>query len=195
MKAATIPMDITGTELEPWTGVVLAGGRSSRMGQDKARLAWRGQPLLTHACATLAAAGAAAVVVSGDYPEWGGLADTTPGLGPLGGVARVFEALPDGALLLMPVDMPLLTPSLLRVLASHDTAACAAYRDYILPLRVRVDAGSRAVLAQLLADPEGRRSLRALHEALGGEFLELPSGWRAELVNCNTPDEWQAVNP
>lgn len=188
-------MGTTGTDTQPWTGVVLAGGRSRRMGRDKARLPWRGQSLLAHACATLTAAGAARVVVSGDYPEWGGLPDATPDLGPLGGVASVFSAHPVGVLLLMPVDMPLLTPDLLGTLASHGTVACTTYRDHILPMRVRLDAGSRAVLAQLLSDPNARHSLRALHGALGGDFIDLPPAQRAALVNCNTPDEWQAVNP
>jgi molybdopterin-guanine dinucleotide biosynthesis protein A len=165
------------------------------MGQDKARLVWRGQTLLAHASATLRAAGAAKVVVSGDYPESGGLPDAMPDLGPLGGVASVFAALPDGVLLLMPVDMPLLTPALLRALASHGFGACATYRGHILPMRVRVDDHSRAVVARLLFDPTARRSLRALHGALGGDSIDLPSALRAELINCNTPDEWEAVNP
>ena len=112
-KLATTRMGITDTEPTPWVGVVLAGGRSSRMGRDKARLAWRDQSLLAHACATLQAAGTCEVVVSGDYPEYAGIPDALPALGPLGGLASVVDALPDGVLLLVPVDMPLLTPELL----------------------------------------------------------------------------------
>ena len=80
---ATTRMGITDTEPTPWVGVVLAGGRSSRMGRDKARLAWRDQSLLAHACATLQAAGACKVVVSGDYPEYAGIPDAVPALGPM----------------------------------------------------------------------------------------------------------------
>ncbi|GAB3749780.1 molybdenum cofactor guanylyltransferase [Lysobacter olei] len=187
-------MDTTDTEPPVWIGVVLAGGRSSRMGQDKARLTWRGQTLVEHACATMMAAGAARVVVSGDYPEWDGLPDATPDLGPLGGLASVFAAVPDGVLLLMPVDMPLVTPGLLRALASARASACVTFRDHVLPVRLQVDAHSRAVLAGLLGDPAGRRSLRTLRHALKGASIDLSPAQRAELVNCNTPDEWQAVS-
>lgn len=193
IKVVITPMDPTATEPQPWTGVVLAGGRSSRMGQDKARLHWRGMTLLAHACETLAAAGAASVLVSGDYPECGGLPDAVRDQGPLGGIASVFGAVADGVLLLVPVDMPLLTPQLLAALAGHDDAACVAYREHVLPMRLRVDARSRAALARLLADSARRRSLRALHGALDGLSIELPPTQRAQLVNCNTPDEWQAV--
>lgn len=192
---ATTPMGATGTEPESWTGVVLAGGRSSRMGRDKAHLAWRGRSLLAHACATLQAAGATSVIVSGRYPDYAAIPDTQPGLGPLGGLASVIEAVPDGVLLVVPVDMPLLTPVLLQLLAGHDTAAGAAYRDHILPMRLRVDDRCRTVVARLVSDPAARRSLRALHEALGGEFIPAPPEHLAELINCNTPQQWEAVAP
>lgn len=194
-KDATTAMGTTGTESDPWTGVVLAGGRSSRMGRDKAHLAWRGQTLLAHACATLRDAGATNVIVSGPYPECGGIPDTEPGLGPLGGLASVIDAVPDGVLMVVPVDMPLLTPALLQLLAGHDATACAAYRDHILPMRLRVDDRCRTAIARLVSDPTARRSLRALHEALGGKFIPAPSEHLAALVNCNTPQQWEAVAP
>lgn len=187
-------MGNTGTELPHWTGVVLAGGRSTRMGRDKAGLVWHGKTLLAHACATLAAAGATRVVVSGDYPDWDGIPDAMSSMGPLGGLASVFAALPDGVLLLVPVDMPLLTQELLKTLAGQDHVACATYRDSVLPMRVRLDSHSRGALAKLVSAPTERRSLRALHDALGGEFLELPPGQEAALANFNTREEWQAVS-
>lgn len=188
-------MSTTDTEPDSWTGVVLAGGRSSRMGRDKAQLAWRGQTLLAHACTTLQAAGAAKVIVSGHYPECGGIPDTAPGLGPLGGLASVIEAVPDGVLLVVPVDMPLLTPALLQLLSGHDATACVAYQDHILPMCLRVDDRCRTAIARLVSDPAARRSLRAFHEALEGEFIVVPPGHLAELVNCNTPQQWEAVAP
>lgn len=184
-----------GTELRPWTGVVLAGGQSSRMGRDKAQLPWRGQTLLAHACATLQAAGASRVLVSGDYPGFDCVADGAPGLGPLGGVASVVAAVPDGVLVLIPVDMPLLSPALLRQLAADEQAPCVVYRDYILPMRLAVDARSRAVIDRLLADPAAGRSMRALHAALDGASIRPQVGAATELVNCNTPEQWQAVAP
>lgn len=188
-------MGITDAESIPWVGVVLAGGRSSRMGRDKARLAWRDQTLLAHTCVTLQAAGARQVVVSGDYPEYGGIPDALPALGPLGGLASVVDALRDGVLLLVPVDMPLVTPALLHELSRHRATPCVTYRDHVLPMRLVVDSNARGVITRLLSDTAARRSLRALHAALGGEFIEPRTGQLAELVNCNTPEQWQAVAP
>lgn len=188
-------MGTPGTESQPWTGVVLAGGLSSRMGRDKAQLPWRGQTLLAHACATLQAAGAVRVLVSGDYPGFDCVPDGAPGLGPLGGVASVVAAVPDGPLVLIPVDMPLLSPALLRQLAADGRARCVVYRDYILPMRLSVDALSRVLIGRLLADPAAGRSMRALHATLAGVSIQPKVGAAVELVNCNTPEQWQAVAP
>ena len=173
-----------------WTGVVLAGGRSSRMGRDKAGLLWYGKPLLHYMADLLREAGASHVAVSGDYPEMGGIPDTERGLGPLGGIASVAAAMSDGTLLIVPVDMPAITAPLLATLASSD-ARCACYRDHMLPLRLQLDARLRDWLPEALRLPPNRRSLHALHIAMDGVFLPLPEHAAAQLDNLNTPEQWQ----
>jgi molybdopterin-guanine dinucleotide biosynthesis protein A len=173
-----------------WTGVVLAGGRSSRMGRDKAGLLWHGKPLLHHMADLLREAGAARVAVSGDYPEMDGIPDTERDLGPLGGIASVAAALPDGPLLIVPVDMPAITAPLLATLVGSD-ARCACYRDHMLPLRLQLDARLRDWLPEALRQPPSRRSLRALHAAQDGIFLPLPEHAATQLDNLNTPEQWQ----
>lgn len=175
-----------------WTGVVLAGGRSTRMGRDKALLDWQGQTLLEHMQAQLRAAGARRVVVSGDYPQAGGVPDRAADLGPLGGLASIAEVLADGVVLLVPVDMPRLGVALLRELMQVD-APCACFIDHILPLRLHLDAPLRDWLRQAAAMPPAQRSLRALHRHLQGVHLPLPAGAAAQLANCNTPAQWQEL--
>ena len=95
-------------------GVVLAGGRSSRMGTDKAGLLWRGQSLLEHMRELLQEAGAVRVLTSGPYVGAGGLPDQEADMGPLGGLLTLAQTQVDGVYVLVPVDMPLLSASLLR---------------------------------------------------------------------------------
>ena len=91
--------------------LILAGGRSRRMGRDKASLIWRGHSLLDHARRLAQAAGADPVLISGRKD---GLADPLPDLGPAGGVlalVRHWQAAVDclpARWLLLPVDMPAL---------------------------------------------------------------------------------------
>ncbi|MFA5684337.1 MAG: molybdenum cofactor guanylyltransferase [Lysobacteraceae bacterium] len=176
-----------------WTGVVLAGGRSSRMGQDKALLPWQGQPLLQHMQTLLQQAGATRVVVSGDYPGFDAIPDRIGELGPLGGIASVAEALPDGVLLLVPVDMPLLTPALLAALAAAD-GRCVCYPDHVLPMRLHLDEVTRQWLQHAPQLPHRQRSVRAMHAALGSAHAPLATDGERQLINCNTPDEWAAIH-
>ena len=173
-----------------WTGVVLAGGRSSRMGRDKAGLVWQGRSLLQHMGELLREAGAAKIVVSGDYPDAGGIPDAERDLGPLGGIASVAAALADGPLLIVPVDMPTITAPLLARLAGSD-ARCACYRDHMLPMWLRLDARLRAWLPEALRLPPRQRSLHALHAAQDGVLLPLTEQDAERLGNLNTPEQWR----
>ena len=70
---------------------ILAGGKSSRLGSDKARIVWQGKPLLAHAAASVAPVAASITVVADvadKYRDLGyqTIADLQPGLGPLGGI-------------------------------------------------------------------------------------------------------------
>lgn len=79
-----------------FTGFVLAGGSSRRMGRNKALLEVNGTPLVLHACAALETAGASTVsVVGGDAAAFGALGlvtvrDEHPGEGPLGGIVTAL---------------------------------------------------------------------------------------------------------
>jgi len=173
--------------------VLLAGGRSSRMGRDKALLDWHGRPLIEHQIATLYAAGVDAVRVSGPYPNHGGITDNHLNCGPLEGIATVVDSLPgDADLLVIPVDMPRLDAALLRRLWPVTGAGCVRLFDHVLPMRLRLDAISRCVLDKLLARSKpATRSLRALQTHVGLYEIPLRAGDAIRLQDCNTPGEWQ----
>ncbi|HEY4581607.1 MAG TPA: molybdenum cofactor guanylyltransferase [Lysobacter sp.] len=171
-----------------FTGVVLAGGRSSRMGRDKALLAIDGGTLLDRAIALLRDAGATRVLVSGDRPAHDGIPDAFPGLGPVGGIASVLTHVDDGAMLVVPVDMPALDVDTLCVLFEATAAVSAAhFVGHPLPWSAYVDARVRAQVAALAAGGEGP-SMRALHAAVGG--IEWPAPDAARLRNVNAPADW-----
>ena len=97
-------------------GYVLAGGRSSRMGQDKAALHLSGATLLEIALRKLEPVCDEVAVVGPGMAGVRTLADDSPGCGPLGGMeAALAEGRGEWAAFL-PVDMPLLPDGLLRAL-------------------------------------------------------------------------------
>jgi molybdenum cofactor guanylyltransferase len=97
-------------------GYVLAGGKSSRMGVDKALLELAGKPLVHHAVVKLRRV-CADVHLLGNRKElafYGPLVrDVHEGRGPLSGVEAALEHSPHGWNLLMPMDMPFLPTALL----------------------------------------------------------------------------------
>lgn len=73
-------------------GAVLAGGRSSRFGSDKAEALFEGRKLFDHAADSLLAQVDALVVAGRDWPGLPTVADLPePGLGPLGGLAGALD--------------------------------------------------------------------------------------------------------
>jgi len=106
-------------------GYVLAGGKSSRMGRDKALLELAGRPLAWHAVAKLRRVCADVQILSSS-PELAAIAplvrDMHPGCGPLGGLETALGHSWHEWNLILPVDMPFLPSAFLdnwvrRVLA------------------------------------------------------------------------------
>lgn len=178
---------------EGFTGVVLAGGRSSRMGRDKAMLDFRGRPLLDHMLALLEQAGARETLVSGDRAGYRCVRDEVPGEGPVGGIAAVIDGYA-GPCLFVPVDMPLLTPGLLRSLVSalHD-ATSARFTGHILPWAVLVDDAARNAVHRSAAARGPSRSVHAMQAAIG--VIDIAVEEDGAFLNLNTPDDWRAASP
>lgn len=179
--------------------LILAGGQSRRMGQDKAMLSWQGQSLLEHMVDVLQRAGARRIWRSGPYTDADALPDIQPGLGPLGGLSSLAHAAEDGVYLVVPVDMPLLDVGLLKLLpqalsSSAVEVGAMRFSGFVLPMALRLDATNRAVIEHVAAGEKSARSLRALHQALAGSEIPVPEAADERLRNCNTPEEWRELS-
>ncbi|MGE3477549.1 MAG: molybdenum cofactor guanylyltransferase [Rhodospirillaceae bacterium] len=182
----------------PTFGVlILAGGRSSRMGADKASLPYRGVTLLSHMRTLAAQSGAASVLVGGG--ALAELKDPVAGAGPVASLCALAEyALPEtvpSRWVVLPVDMPMLEPTLIRRLAAAPARA-AAFTGHPLPLALTLDAETRAAFARvkirLLA--QDSVAVRQVLGLLGGQDLGASDSETAQLINVNTPDEWSRLN-
>ncbi|MBT0586021.1 molybdenum cofactor guanylyltransferase [Alteromonas oceanisediminis] len=178
-------------------GVVLAGGRSERMQQDKAALMWQGRSLLDTQCnlmKTLVHQGLIdQYVTSGRQP--GALHDHFADKGPVGGILSVIQQLSlttGDTLLVCAVDMPRLTGetlSPLMTISSQRQASCY-YHDSYLPVCLRIcDALLSQVYSQTSKTPS--RSVKSLLKLANG--VGIPCERPEQLVNVNTPQQWQAL--
>lgn len=102
-----------------FSAVILAGGKSSRMGRDKAELTLAGETLLERQLKLVHAVGATEVFISGrvgtDYSRFGCpvLTDNFPQAGPLAGIESALHICRYPLLLVLAVDMPQMTAAVL----------------------------------------------------------------------------------
>jgi len=108
-----------------FSAVILAGGKSSRMGQDKAWLQVDGESLLARQVRLVREVGASEVFISGrantDYSSFDCrvLQDRLVDAGPLAGIESALATSSSSLLLVLAVDMPKMQVGLLRHLASR----------------------------------------------------------------------------
>jgi molybdopterin-guanine dinucleotide biosynthesis protein A len=101
------------------TGVVLAGGKSSRYGSNKALVRIEGIPLIERITAVMQSLFEQVFLITNTPEEYAYLgfpmyADLIKGLGPLGGIYTALTAISNGGGFFVPCDMPFLNPYLIR---------------------------------------------------------------------------------
>jgi molybdopterin-guanine dinucleotide biosynthesis protein A len=165
-------------------GAILAGGRSSRFGSDKAQALLDGRALIDHAKAVLAPHIDGLIVVG---ERAGGIPDLPRGdLGPLGGIAA---ALDHGAthgyrcVLTIGCDMPTVPAGLIAALLRRGPSFCAD-----APV---LGHWSSALGAQLLAHIETAPDRSICGWALGIGAIPIPAP--GGLANVNTPTDLDAL--
>lgn len=166
-------------------GAVLAGGRSSRFGSDKAQASWHGRSLAGHAAALIGRHVDRVVVVGGSGGEIADLPE--PGLGPLGGIAGALDFAASqgfGAVLTIGCDMPRAPAELIAALLRRAPAYCVD-----APVLGHWPA---ALGAQLMAHLSGAdRSVGRWARSVGA----LPVASPVALANINTPADLDALTP
>lgn len=107
----------------PVTGILLAGGQSSRMGSDKAWLEFEGKPIIEHVINRVRPLCSELYIVANDRVAYEPLglpiiSDVFPGKGPLGGLYSGLLAAPRHHCLAVACDMPFLNVSLIEYMMS-----------------------------------------------------------------------------
>lgn len=112
-------------------GVVLAGGKSSRFGEDKALAVWDGKTLLERAVDLLSSLQLDPVVIANPGRDYSFLNcpvvnDLIPEKGPLGGLYTACTLFSERTLLVLTCDMPLLNQNILTRLINQHQYFCSA---------------------------------------------------------------------
>ncbi|MBE7159850.1 MAG: molybdenum cofactor guanylyltransferase [Williamsia herbipolensis] len=186
----------------PLAALVLAGGASRRMGEDKAALDLGGQPMLTRIVTELRRrCDPITVVAAADSPAYRAFSgdtdlvwvtDEDPGTGPLGALAAgLTDAAARGlsAVFVCATDMPLLRAELVDELAAglgaDDEAVIAVDAQRQHPLAAIYRSSCAVRLTELVAGGE-RRLLAALDEMVVHRVGVSDPSW---LTNVNAPED------
>ncbi len=184
----------------PVSGAVLAGGRSSRMGRDKAFLPLDGVPLVTRQTALLRSLGIDELLISGrpgiDYrvPDARVVTDRVPDAGPLAGLAAVLTAARHPWVLVVAVDLPHIPPTYLQSLLAAGAGLIGVVPHGPHGYEPLVALYPRSFLVQIeTALAEHQLGLqRLLHTAVQQHQMkrvEIEESERPFFVNWNTPED------
>lgn len=175
---------------------MLAGGNSTRMGQDKASITFANNSLLAHTKAIMHHAGIKETVVSGNNYQ---VADLYPNQGPVSGILSVIAQYRPQSLIILPVDMPLITSELIKQLIMHGQLKQQAtfYQGNRLPLFLPINGFTELAMNKV----KQQMSLNSNSQQTKGpsiqDFLEnvpqqaLKISDERLLINTNTPNQLQ----
>ena len=184
---------MTGREM---TGLVLAGGRSTRMGTDKALLEIDGVRLVDRAVAILAEVCISVVVATGQRRiaalQVEQIADG--GVGPLGGIVAGLRCTGTPLLAVVAVDMPWASAGVLRDLAARwdgHPAVAPRVAGVIQPLHAVYATAWTATFADLLED--GQRSPSRALEDIGALLVDDITAEAQVWRSVNAPEDLAAL--
>lgn len=182
--------------------VILAGGKSTRMGQDKAFLEFSGQPLLARQISLVRKIGASEIFISGregvDYSALNCpvLEDQFPNAGPLAGMASALDAVREPLLLVLAVDMANMTGDFLKklhVYCQNEAGAVPLCDGVIEPLAAFYPKSTGELAQQFLAGSSAEYSPGAKHFAQScvqaglARFMDVAPDEAGFFKNWNAP--------
>jgi molybdopterin-guanine dinucleotide biosynthesis protein A len=209
----SMPAEIAGfleknIPIAPLKALILSGGKSTRMGEDKAEIAYHGRPQWQYVRDLLRSKGLDVLIScrdeqSASFPGEQVIADSFTGLGPMGAILSAFREDPDAAWLVLACDLPLFDAPTLDFLLEHrkpQSVATAFRQSAGLPGLSEKDSDGSGFPEPLVTIWEPKAYARLLQFLAQGvscprkvlinsatHLLDAPQP--EALVNANTPEE------
>jgi len=182
-------------KIPPVYGLILAGGKSERMGTDKTQLVYHGIPQRNYLEDLLQSNGISPYVSVAKAPNIATpnyIADTFLNLGAFGGICSAFQHNPNVAWLVIAADVPFVNSSLIEHLLTHRnpskfaTALKGQTREFMEPLITIYEPKAYPQLLQFLA--MGYACPRKMLINNDVEIVEVEDHF---ITNVNTPEEFK----
>lgn len=181
-----------------FAGAILGGGRSSRMGQDKGLIDWKGLSLGSRSAGVLWRAGLRPLFYVGepfpaDMPgQVHRLPDDQIGLGPVGGLSTLLNRTMTPVVVLA-VDLINVDEKVIGALKENwrdeDLALGLKHKNQKQPLAAIFSPGALLTIRQRLVNEQ--RDMMGLMDSLHARWLEWPNDH--PLININRPEDLSAA--
>lgn len=179
-------------QIAPVKGLVLTGGKSTRMGKDKSVLNYHGVPQKEFAKDIIKnRLSEVFYSVQNKSEDSNEIHDVFLNLGPFGGICSAFQKDPNSAWLILATDLPFVTAELIDLLLQHRnpskvaTAIKGKDKDFPEPLITIYEPKAYAKLLQYLA--QGYSCPRKMLINADVEIIEVDDAF---IRNVNTPEEF-----
>ena len=176
-------------------GLVLTGGKSTRMGKDKSELNYHGKPQKEFLKKLLEQEGLKTYYsVQTNNKKNDEIHDSFLNLGPFGGICSAFQKDPNSAWLVLATDLPFVDKNLVKLLlekrnpAKVATAVIGKGKQFPEPLITIYEPKSYSILLQYLA--QGYSCPRKMLINSDVEIVEVEDNL---IRNINTPEEYNAA--
>ena len=187
--------------IAPVKGLILTGGKSTRMGTDKSQLDYYGKPQKEYAKELLEKETLETFYsvqpldpARGDNKKENEIHDTFINLGPFGGICSAFQKDPNTAWLVLATDLPFVNDELISLVLENRnpskvaTAIKGKNKDFPEPLITIYEPKAYAKLLQYLA--QGYSCPRKMLINSDLEIVEIDDSF---IRNVNTPEEFENV--
>jgi molybdopterin-guanine dinucleotide biosynthesis protein A len=185
-------------------GAILAGGKSTRMGTEKALLPLIGRPMIQHAAETLSSLFSKVVVVGGAKDKYGFLKlevlpDLYEGCGPLGGIQAALNRAKPLPVFVLSCDTPFIPVELIEYLLGFKSAAptrIPTFDGVLQPLCGLYDSTSLEVIEDDLRERKYSvlKSISKLDHAVVPITPDLPFFTSQIFWNVNRPEDYRSIS-
>lgn len=179
------------------TGIILAGGKSKRMGTDKGLMDWNGKPMVTYAIEALNRY-CSKILISTTNNEYEVfnldlVPDSIPDLGPIGGLLTCLNISDTQTCICLPCDLPNIKPEVIEfLLKMYDGKSCLVPLSPLPePLCAIYPLNVLPVIVNLIERKDF--SLLSIFKNFPTQYIdknEFPNqAWKSCFVNINTIDD------
>ncbi|MDH7444166.1 molybdenum cofactor guanylyltransferase [Aquimarina sp. 2201CG14-23] len=175
------------------TGIILAGGKSSRMGQDKGLKLHKGIPFIQHIIKALEVVTSKILIITGnkEYTQFGYpcIQDIIPNQGPIGGIYTGLKHTQTEKNLVLSCDVPFITVPVLKNLIANDESDYNVITYEDIPL---ITLYNKSVAINFLESIEKKRlSLRKTLSTLKVKSIPVDQKIVPFVHNINTQQQYK----